>query len=583
MKCNYCGKELPQGADFCPECGMIISLDGSNEAEKEVNEVEVPEFTPNVFKAMDFEEEKAEPAMELEADTKEEKAVVVEAIPEYVPEAEVEDGFADEGEEIFIQHEEAPQQAEAAPAEDGFADDIIVASVEDGFASENDGFAPPEYTSELSYLDKKEEAPIAQVLFDADDEEDDDASGDTIIMSLDQLKQAQQELPQDEPVQQAPVKEDNSLLEALFDPSVFEKTSKDEIEDITKAHNDKIKKEKNKTDKKSSNKGYAMVFALVAVLVGIIFAAGYVMDNVLPKIQDNTSTTDANATTSSTTAPSTAKPAETTSTNPGDTTTTKEGETSSTNPGETTSSTGTSTTVPGAMTTTSPTTTAPTTTVPSTTAPTTTAPTTTSPTTTKPTTTAATTVATTAKQPSSWYSQSVVYYPSGSVSIKTSPSSSGTTMGTHAYGYPLWAYASENGYYYVESAYLGVYGWVSSSGLQQYVTTTAPTTTRPTTTRPTTTKPTTTAPTTQPTTQPTTDYDREHVKYEASYKASVNTPNNANLYIRFGPGTDFNNKGKLPYGTAVTVIGYSATVSGWVYVKVDSSGLEGWVSSDYLK
>ena len=68
MKCSFCGKELPQGAEFCPECGMILSLGGAVE-EKEASaeaEVEIPEYTPNVFQAMDFEEEVSEPAKELE-------------------------------------------------------------------------------------------------------------------------------------------------------------------------------------------------------------------------------------------------------------------------------------------------------------------------------------------------------------------------------------------------------------------------------------------------------------------------------------------------------------------------------------
>ena len=28
MKCSFCGKELEAGAEFCPECGMILSLGG---------------------------------------------------------------------------------------------------------------------------------------------------------------------------------------------------------------------------------------------------------------------------------------------------------------------------------------------------------------------------------------------------------------------------------------------------------------------------------------------------------------------------------------------------------------------------
>ena len=92
MKCSFCGKELPNGAEFCPECGMILSLGGAVE-EKEAPaeaEVEIPDV-PNVFQPMEFEEEVSEPAMELEATDEEEAAPVVEVIPEYVAEEAVEE------------------------------------------------------------------------------------------------------------------------------------------------------------------------------------------------------------------------------------------------------------------------------------------------------------------------------------------------------------------------------------------------------------------------------------------------------------------------------------------------------------
>ena len=556
MKCNYCGNNLPENADFCPECGMIISL-GDSAAEPEVTqaEPEVPEFTPNVFKAMDFEEAAAEPAMELKADEKEETAPVVEAIPEYVPEE---------------------PKAEPLVEESDAADE----AVEDGFAPEAESgeFTPPEYTSELSYLDEKEQveetpATQAQVLFGSDAVEPapEETSGDTIVMNLDQIKQAQQEIPE-EPEVKVPVEEDNSLIEALFDSSVYAADKRDDIEDITNAHNAKIKKEKEK--KQSSNKGYVMVFALVAVLVAIIFAAGHVVDNVLPKIKDKdketTSGVIATGTTEpTTTTPITKEPASTTTTNPSSTSTTNPSSTSSTNPS---SASSTSTTQSGAMTTTRPTTTAPTTT----TRPTTTAPTTTQ-------------SSSTVKTPSSWNMNTTVFFPSsGSITVRYSPSSSSATMGTHPYGYPLWAFAKENGYYYVESAYLGVYGWVSTSGLNEYVTTTA-TTTRPTTTKPTTTRPsTTTTTTTTTTTQPTTAYDDGYKEYESAYTATITPPDNDALNFRSGPGTQYTIKATVPYGYIVTVHGYSTTNPDWVYVEVTDSryaqygSAEGWVYKAYI-
>ena len=130
MKCNFCGKELPQDADFCPECGMIISLDGSDDAQSGTSDFEIPEYEPNVFKAMDFEEEEAQPAMELEADSREETAVVVEAIPEYIPEAAPEAGEAELDtavEDIFApDYEEEEEERELKPWENGYVNKIAI-------------------------------------------------------------------------------------------------------------------------------------------------------------------------------------------------------------------------------------------------------------------------------------------------------------------------------------------------------------------------------------------------------------------------------------------------------------------------
>lgn len=90
MKCSYCGNELEKGAEFCPECGMILGLNETREEKnsaKQEPEFKVPEYTPNVFKAMDIEEEADAPAAELEADTAEETVEVAESIPEFVAEA----------------------------------------------------------------------------------------------------------------------------------------------------------------------------------------------------------------------------------------------------------------------------------------------------------------------------------------------------------------------------------------------------------------------------------------------------------------------------------------------------------------
>ena len=44
MKCTFCGSNVPDGSELCPECGMILSLDGAGDSD-----VAVPAYTPNVF------------------------------------------------------------------------------------------------------------------------------------------------------------------------------------------------------------------------------------------------------------------------------------------------------------------------------------------------------------------------------------------------------------------------------------------------------------------------------------------------------------------------------------------------------
>ncbi len=536
MKCNFCGNDLPQGADFCPECGMIISL-GSEESKPEVPEVpeapeipeapEVPEFTPNVFKTMDFEEEAPVAAAELEADTAVETAPVIEAIPEY----------NETQEEAVLAEPEAPVQ----PAEP----EAPVQAVPE------ETFAPPEYKSELSYLDDAPKAPSvtenpeahAQALF-GEDFIPEAAPEETIVVPAVKPEEAQK----------GEDAEDNSLIEALFDPTAY--TPAQEYEDITEAHNESIKKEKAKSQ--NSNKGYVMVFALVVVLVGIIFAAGYVMDNILPKIKGDTTTDPSvNATVSSTTLPTTTKPTTTvpSTVQPASSTTT-----TTTNPSSTsaTSTTGSTTTTKPSDTTT---------------------------TTTKPSDTTTTTQSSqSVSEPSNYNMNYVAYFPkNGAVTMKARPSSSAGTVATQPYGYPLYAMASENGYYYVDSPYHDLEGWVLASSLEKYeedtTTTTTTTTTKPSDTTTTTTKPSDTT-----TTETTTESDSGYTEYATPYTATITDA----LNFRQGPGTGYSIIRTVPYGYTVTVYGYSSTNTGWVYVEVTDEryeqygSAEGWVLSDYL-
>ena len=56
MKCSFCGNELENGAQFCPACGMIISLGEDGDGNE--NDA-VVESVYNVFKS-NIEKEKKE-------------------------------------------------------------------------------------------------------------------------------------------------------------------------------------------------------------------------------------------------------------------------------------------------------------------------------------------------------------------------------------------------------------------------------------------------------------------------------------------------------------------------------------------
>ncbi len=85
MKCGFCGNELENGAQFCPNCGMIISIGDENDAAQENDAV--VENVYNVFKG-NIEKEKKETvqnetAKELEVDPTEEKVEFVMSLPEF--------------------------------------------------------------------------------------------------------------------------------------------------------------------------------------------------------------------------------------------------------------------------------------------------------------------------------------------------------------------------------------------------------------------------------------------------------------------------------------------------------------------
>ena len=66
--------------------------------------------------------------------------------------------------------------------------------------------------------------------------------------------------------------------------------------------------------------------------------------------------------------------------------------------------------------------------------------------------------------------------------------------------------------------------------------------------------------------------------------ATRTTTSEGTLNVRSGPGTGYDKVSDLAPGTAVTVLGRSSTVEGWVLVILpDGWPPVGWVSSEYLE
>lgn len=68
----------------------------------------------------------------------------------------------------------------------------------------------------------------------------------------------------------------------------------------------------------------------------------------------------------------------------------------------------------------------------------------------------------------------------------------------------------------------------------------------------------------------------------AERRTQYTTIRDDNLKVRAGPGTEYEQIGRIPPGSAVEELGTSSTVSGWTFVGYQD-WLRGWVSSQYLE
>ena len=588
MKCGFCGNELENGAQFCPNCGMIISLGEENEATQEKDTV--VESVYNVFKSNVEKEEKKtaseETAKELKADPTEEKVEFVMSLPEF-------DDYAAEPIKA-PEHIEIPDHSvkneEAAPVEEEITE-------------------APEEIQEVSA-----DETVYEIEDTAEEISDEDSAEDTMediySYSSEDIKAQDEEEEKPEPLD-IRVPEMNVIYagpEKAPEPIEVAKTAPKNEElrqkKQAKANLEKIspdKKENKKKPAKAKKKGIdgikiEKVLGVAVAVVLVLFACVYaVKNNKVPVLNDlfgkesttveAITTTEGDDTTEEPTEveDTTEEPDSEEDTTEEDTTesTTKEttekiteSTTETTTKVTTTKPTTTKPSTTKAPTTTKPTTTKPATTTrpvtspattkpatrPQTTKPATTKPATTKPATTKPATTKPTTTDkygindVTVKKPASYLAKSyTAYVTAEGVNLRSKPSSSSDRVLYLSKGADVVVLAKENGFLYIKSNRYGVYGWVSASYVANA-------------------RPQSDSVVQKGTVTPDKKYATAEIKYTTS-----------GLNVRKGPATTYGVVGLVPVSYPVKVIGYKSGVSGWVYVQDTTYGYTGWVSTAYLK
>lgn len=576
MKCGFCGNELEQGSEICPNCGMIISLGGDDENRED----KVVESVYNVFKSnVTNENNEKEKAQELEADPTEEKVEFVMSLPEFDEAAEpIKSQDETKAEEEFTQEssvEEAPQIEEEIDTSLPEMDEIPLPDTLMG-----DRITGEIYSNSEDYTDNAEEA------------EEDEKSEDEV--------QSDDEYSAEEDKLDIRVPESNYIYSEYDD---YGKTQSEETKLERAEKNEEAKKnldkispdEKKKPVKKNKKKGQngidgikiEAVLGVAIVIIVVLFGCAYAAkNNMIPVIGelfgDNTTTTQQDETSNeagtsqnetseeatSEVVTSEESTAEETTTEKETTTkpTTTEKETTTKADKTTEKTTNNTPAVNTTRPTTKPSTTKPSTTKPSTTKPTTTKPSTTKPSTTKPSTTKPTTTkpSTTkdpyginnvkVQKPSSYLSKSyTAYVTAEGVILRNKPSTSSDKILCLSKGADVKVLAKQNGFYYIYSNRYGVYGWVSASYIVNE-------------------RPTSNSTTISGTVAPDKKYDTVQTKYTTN-----------GLYIRKGPGQNYSVIGLIPISYPVKVIGYKSGVSGWVYVQDTTYGYTGWVSTAYLK
>lgn len=594
MKCGFCGSELENGAQFCPNCGMIISLDDSYESATE-NSDTVVESVYNVFKSnieKQQEKEAIQQAVELQADPTEEKVEFVMSLPEF--------------DEYSAEPIKSPETLEspdllAVPEQQ---ETVAEQEAEEEIAEESTVEAEAEEIAEEAQEDEMEDiySYSSEEIREQEEAEDAETPLDIKVPQVDVIYEGPEKAP--EPIEVPVVAPKNEKL----------REQKQAKENLKKISPDKkqTKKSAKKAGKKKGVDGIKIegVLGIAIALILVLFACVYAVKNdkipVLGELFGNESTTA--STTESTTkvewtesrpeafinengkkiyedadgnyyyydndgtrhdyVVTTEEPSseEDTTEEPATEEPTTEPSTEATTE-TTTEATTQSTTV---VTTTNPTTTKPTTTKPTTTKPVTTRPVTepatkpvTNPvTTTKPVATTKPAATTdrhgindvTVKKPASYLAKSyTAYVTAEGVNLRSKPTADSERVLFLSKGADVVVLAKENGFLYIKSNRYGVYGWVSASYVANE-------------------RPQSESVVQKGTVTPDKKYDKVEIKYTTN-----------GLNVRKGPSTSYDIVGLVPISYPVKVIGYKSDVSGWVYVQDTTYGYTGWVSTAYLK
>ena len=586
MKCSYCGYELPDGAEFCENCGMIIGF-GDEKKEKSAVKAE-DEYTPNIFQALDFEEDDEEiEAMELPVSDVEETAVVAHNIPEYVSSPEDEAVPAEEENTEEFKVEEIPEievDFVETPEYTPVPDVVISAKMpSDAIKESNQIKKEPKkkrvyaetYNIENLSLEKEEAPEAAEETEEAP--EIIAAAPEASEEIIEEIPEVQEEItaeaeviPEETEAEEIESEEVVEPVEEVISVGIFEdigsvSDEEEEYEDITPTEEDYNKPKKG---------GKGLVIAALILVLCVLCAGAYALKDYIPEIFPSTPWMDDESTIAST------EPSVEDTTEAEETTeeeTTEEETTEETTEAEETTEEATTeeltteaeeatTKAPVVVTTTKPTTTQPSTTKPATTKPTTTKPvTTTKPTTTKPATTkpATTKPSTTTdpygindvkvKAPSSYIKSYTGYATAEGLNMRAKPDVNSERVLFLSKGADVKVLAKENGFLYVYSNRYGVYGWVSAS----YISDSRPV---------------------ESTSKLHTGTVQPDVKSEAKVMHTTYS-----LNIRKGPATTYDSVQIIATGYPVKVLGSKSGVSGWVYVTDLTYGVSGWVSTAYLK